>query len=323
MSSKLISVLEQSFNNKNTNINISRSFLISGPKGVGKYSLIINYINNKLINDKSIKPEEHPDIFLIKEESNITIDTIRSIKNFAYLKSFSLDYKIVIIDNAENMNINASNALLKLLEEPPINFFIFIITHNPGKLLTTIRSRCIRLHFPLPKIEDSLILVQTKLPSINAQEVHKILSINDHCAGAAIKFYQDNGLEFYLKMLELMIYHQLHGLDVIKIERFIGQFVNSKENNKNSWDNFIKITNHLLLLLTKYIIDAGEITDDLFAQEAQIIELSRHKKNYRLDNLIKLWEKIHLLMLDKVKSNLDEKTVIFIIFKHFMDLDSE
>ena len=126
-------------------------FLLSGPRGVGKATFVLHFINYLLSNNeenkylidylkinqsnisyKLVTKEIHPNFFLLQNNSfdeNIKIDQVRHLLKFLNKSTFSRNLKIVMIDNAEYLNINSSNALLKPLEEPGNNTFFFII-HN-------------------------------------------------------------------------------------------------------------------------------------------------------------------------------------------------
>ncbi len=99
----------------------------------------INHICQQLKNN--INPN-NPDIFIINQDSGWTIDLTRQIKNFLSQKPFNHQNKIVIIYQAENLNIESQNALLKTIEDPGPNNYIIITTAKPSKLLPTIISRC-------------------------------------------------------------------------------------------------------------------------------------------------------------------------------------
>ena len=127
------------------------SILITGPRGIGKSTFvyhIVNYLlsldedkkyslNNFLIYKENlsfnlINNHTHPNFFLVENQllsSDIKIEQIRKLNQFLNKSTYSRNLKIIMIDNAENLNLNASNALLKSLEEPPKNtfFFLFII----------------------------------------------------------------------------------------------------------------------------------------------------------------------------------------------------
>jgi DNA polymerase III gamma/tau subunit len=99
----------------------------------------INQICHQLSNE--ISPN-NPDIFIINETTGWTIELTRSIKNFLSQKPFNHSNKIVIIYQADKLNNESQNAILKTLEEPGNNSYIIITTSKPSKLLPTIISRC-------------------------------------------------------------------------------------------------------------------------------------------------------------------------------------
>ena len=93
----------------------------------------------------------HPDLFTVerrinakteKLQSEIVIATIQEASAFMRLTPAEGGWRVVIVDGAEDMNPNAANALLKLLEEPPPRAILLLTTAAPGRLLPTIRSRC-------------------------------------------------------------------------------------------------------------------------------------------------------------------------------------
>ena len=98
-----------------------------------------------MTNNSDIKSQRAP-----KNKSafkNIGIDKTRDALRFLNKSSYYSNIKIVLIDNAEYLNINSSNALLKALEEPNNNTFFFIINNSVNKVLSTIKSRCIEFKF--------------------------------------------------------------------------------------------------------------------------------------------------------------------------------
>jgi len=130
---------------------LPNTILLSGPKGTGKATFIYHFINYVLsyreqnrysVDNFTINPDNksykslcnytHPNFFLLENnshEENIKIDNVRNILKFLNKTTYNSNIKIVMIDNAEYLNINSSNALLKVLEEHNANTFFFII-HN-------------------------------------------------------------------------------------------------------------------------------------------------------------------------------------------------
>ena len=99
-----------------------------------------------------IKAGSHPDFFYIDEDS-LKVDQARNIIKNAYTKPSEAEFKFFIIDNAENMRVEAQNALLKAIEEPQNAYFVFLC-HNHRALLQTINSRC--QVFALPSENDEI-----------------------------------------------------------------------------------------------------------------------------------------------------------------------
>ncbi len=158
---------------------LAHAVLISGPDAIGKLEFCLQFI--KRLNCTTPNSEDHacgqckdchlfaarthPDVRLInvddsdehKKSEQIKIDDIREINQFMNLSRQQGNYKVVCINMAENMNINAANALLKTLEEPPENAILFLISQHPDALLPTIKSRCQAWKFHLPSEEQSLV----------------------------------------------------------------------------------------------------------------------------------------------------------------------
>ena len=156
------------------------TILLSGLKGSGKATFVYHFINylfsyreqNKYSvsnftvnpNNKSYKSlcnNTHPNFFLLENatnEENIKIDNVRSIMRFLNKSTFNSNIKIVMIDNAEYLNNNSSNALLKVLEEPNDNTFFFIIHNSANRILDTIKSRSIQFKFFFTIAEKKNIL---------------------------------------------------------------------------------------------------------------------------------------------------------------------
>lgn len=157
---------------------VPSAILLSGDSGIGKKLSAINYakaINclqpidfdccDRCISCKKIDAENHPDILNIalenvedklsleerhSKDSNryeYPIEAVRKIEEFLHLRPNEARKKIVIIDDAETMNINAANSFLKTLEEPPPDSLIILVSSNPERLPDTIRSRCITVKF--------------------------------------------------------------------------------------------------------------------------------------------------------------------------------
>lgn len=165
---------------------LHHAWLLVGPEGVGKATLAYRFARaalsgaeggaglfgepDKLAVDPQSKASHlvralsHPDLLVLRRpydikakrfKTAITVDEVRRLRDFLGHRQSGDGLKIVIVDRADDLNINAANALLKSLEEPPAGAVFFLISSVPGRLLTTIRSRCRQL--PMPALEDAAV----------------------------------------------------------------------------------------------------------------------------------------------------------------------
>jgi DNA polymerase-3 subunit delta' len=145
---------------------VPSTLLFSGDSGIGKRTTAMVYFQalnclerqdgdacDTCISCRKISKGSHPDLLLIQpERGEIRIEMIRSIEEFLSMKPFESRKKVVLIDDAETMNISAANAFLKTLEEPPAESVILLVSTNADNLLDTIKSRCFHVRFsPLPR----------------------------------------------------------------------------------------------------------------------------------------------------------------------------
>lgn len=140
----------------------------------------------------------------LKKSTVIKVDEIREINNFLSKKSFNGTWRVVLIDSVDDLNAASSNALLKILEEPPEKSILLLISHQPNKLLATIRSRCIKLHLqPLSK-ENIGVLLRRYMPTLNEQDIQQLSSISGGSIRKALKYASNNGLQIYHNLQEIL-----------------------------------------------------------------------------------------------------------------------
>lgn len=140
---------------------------------------ILSFISKINKSYTNISVENNSDIKIIELKINktgdtqksITVDQIRELQNFFSLTSGITPYKFAIIKSAELMNLSAANCCLKLLEEPSVNAFIFLISTSPDSLISTIRSRCVIVSIPsiFQKEELNLEILNLACNFVNPQ----------------------------------------------------------------------------------------------------------------------------------------------------------
>ena len=242
------------------NKKLPNKILFSGLKGIGKATFayhLINYILSKsdefaydLLNfeinnsNKSfnlVQKNSHPNFYLIDlldEKRVIEIAQIREMINYSNKSSFNNKEKIVLIDNAENLNPNSSNALLKIIEEPNDNILFILIFDNTKKLSATLKSRCIKFNFSLTSnkcIEITNKIINDKIENLlNNDLINHYNTINDYIN--LIKYSND----FKLNIFEM------------SLKDFLNNLIENKSYKKNIYikENISKyIESYLLKLL--------------------------------------------------------------------------
>ena len=112
-------------------------------------------------------------------------------------RSADNNWRIVIIDSIDDMNPASANAVLKILEEPPYKTVMMLISHNPNKLLPTIRSRCAKLQ--LPPLADNQVasLLRRYRPALAEKAVQSLVGIASGSIGKALAYADNNALGKY------------------------------------------------------------------------------------------------------------------------------
>ena len=164
---------------------VSHAYIISGEKGSGKKLLAGIFAQTLQCEKKDTEPcmeclsckqavnLNQPDIISVTHEKPNTIsveDIRRQVNGDIMIRPYSSPYKIYIIDEAEKLSVQAQNALLKTIEEPPVYGVILLLTTNAGMLLQTIKSRCVTLDLkPVSDMQVKRYLMdEVKLPEYRA-----------------------------------------------------------------------------------------------------------------------------------------------------------
>jgi DNA polymerase-3 subunit delta' len=195
---------------------LHHAWLLAGPKGVGKASFA-KAAARRVLADAAGPPsdlpgigtdDEHPIVKLVNAGSHpdmrwlerlpkekgeglardITIKQIRALGEFMGMTAALSPWRVAVIDCMDELNKEASNALLKILEEPPPNTLFFLVSHAPGRLLPTIRSRCRRLQFGSLDDDAMTSILDARSPELSAAERRRIVAMSFGSAGRALAF---------------------------------------------------------------------------------------------------------------------------------------
>lgn len=139
-----------------------------------------------------------------KRKTSIAIDDIREIGSFLSMTPSEGAWRTIVIDAADEMNPNSANAVLKVLEEPPKRALLFLVAHNPDRLLPTIRSRCRRLDLKPLSSQQVTILLNRYRPSLKPAEVASLSILADGSIGRALELDDEGGVELFGDLMAIL-----------------------------------------------------------------------------------------------------------------------
>lgn len=192
---------------------LHHAWLLAGPKGVGKASFAMAAATRVLAEAagpqvdlpglespadhpmaRLLAAGSHPDFRLLERlerptgglARNISVDQVRSLGDLLAVTPSMSEWRAIVIDAADDLEASAANALLKMLEEPPAKTLFFLVSHAPGRLLPTIRSRCRRLDFARLDIDAMTSLLSRSLPETKSAELGRLIEYAGGSIGRAL-----------------------------------------------------------------------------------------------------------------------------------------
>ena len=171
----------------------AHAYLLHGPAGIGKRDLAERLMALLLCQSPSVQGAcgqckachllaagTHPDAFVLEPEEAdkaIRVDQVRELVSFVVQTAQLGGRKVVLLEPVEAMNINAANALLKSLEEPSGNTVLLLVSHQPSRLLPTVKSRCVQQACPQPSQSASLAWLAQALPECVEEQRAELLAL--------------------------------------------------------------------------------------------------------------------------------------------------
>jgi DNA polymerase-3 subunit delta' len=197
---------------------LHHAWLLTGPEGSGKASFAYR-VARRLLGaaptagygplgsspddpvSRMVAARSHPDLLVLerlgedgKQRRNIPVEEARRLPDFFAKSPSAAPYRVAIIDAADDLNVNAANAVLKTLEEPPPRGVLLLVGHAPGRLLPTIRSRCRTLAFaPWSATRLAEFLVERE--GLDADDADRLAAMAQGAPGRALSLHASGALE--------------------------------------------------------------------------------------------------------------------------------
>lgn len=209
---------------------LHHAWILAGPKGVGKATLAWRLARALLAHGASNCPDDlavpsdhaiarqvaalaHPDLIVIRRpwdpdkkrfKTDLPVEEVRRLHGFFSRHASAGGARIAIIDSADDMNRSAQNALLKILEEPPANALLLLISHAPGGLLPTTRSRCRTLTLRKLPAEAMPGAVAELAPAVDQKSRALLCALADGAPGRALELAESDAPAMYAELTELL-----------------------------------------------------------------------------------------------------------------------
>ncbi|MGL6173035.1 MAG: DNA polymerase III subunit delta' [Cellulosilyticaceae bacterium] len=272
---------------------VSHSYIFEGPYGVGKRMMAKELAKTLLCeseqrpcgtckNCKMVEAGTHPDISSVTKDTKVTkIDTVRDqVIKFMDIKPYVGKYKIVIVEEADTLNIEGQNAMLKTIEEPPSYGIVILVTKNLASLLPTIKSRCIHIRFsPLAGDHIRHYLSQHHIAQ------HEIEIYTQFCQGSIGKAQQliEDEDFFALRKESISYLTQLEKANLMEMYQIVKAICDQKE--------------HIVEILEFW---------ELWYRDIAIAKNVNTDNFYYLDYKSQLLDIAHKLTYNKISSNIEQ-----------------
>ena len=260
---------------------ISHAYMFEGPSGVGKNTMARDLATTLLEMENLFNSPDY--IEITPDGNSIKIAQIRKLQSDILVKP----YKIYVIDEAQKMTVEAQNALLKTLEEPPKYAIIILITNNKESLLDTIKSRCEIIKFtPIPLVEVADYLTQT---GVDKNRASLLANFSRGSMQKAIELSESE--DFHIMRDEVQKYVEtfLTGsmLDIMDIQSSIEKYKDNITNVLDLLVNYFRdimmvkenVDSSMIINLDRLVFIKNMSTKITYSQLSKIIDIIEETKN--------------------------------------------
>ena len=314
-----------------------------GPKGIGKATLAYRFARFVLAHGGASEPNDaardtlaispndpvyrrvataaHADMVSVERgwddkrkriRDEIIVADVRSLASFFTMTPAEGGWRIAIVDAADEMNRNAANALLKILEEPPKKGLLILVSHAPGRLLPTIRSRCRKLALqPLsPDIIATLLAEQA--PDVTAADRAILAILADGSGGRALAMAKHGGLEVFRELIAIL--SRLPDLDIAALHQLGDRLA-----RRGAGDSYALFTQLFVWWFARFIRHSAShvAMPTLVPGEDALVQ--RLAQRGDLEQWVAVWDKVSSFFSRAETANLDKKQVILIAFAALSD----
>lgn len=315
---------------------LHHAWLLAGPRGIGKATLAWRFARFLLAGQAQgglfgggpvsldvpmdapgrslVDARSHPDLFHLRRTLNpdtgrmraeIAVDDVRDLGAFMHMTPAMGQWRVAIVDAADEMNRNSANAVLKILEEPPPNAVLLMVAHAPGRLLPTIRSRCRRLALQSLTAETVVSLLGDYAPELKPQEREILARLSEGSVGRALELAGAGSLELYREMIEVLA--TLPELDMARVHGFAERFARRGEEANAAWRSLNYLFDGWLKGLARRAAIGGEAAPIVPAEGGLHARLLAAAS---LDRWMEAWEKVADLLSRADAVNLDRKQTV-------------
>ena len=263
---------------------ISHAYMFEGPSGVVKNTMARELAATLLEMENLFNSPDY--IEITPDGNSIKIAQIRKLQSDILVKPYK-SYKIYVIDEAQKMTVEAQNALLKTLEEPPKYAIIILITNNKESLLDTIKSRCEIIKFtPIPLVEVADYLTQT---GVDKNRASLLANFSRGSMQKAIELSESE--DFHIMRDEVQKYVEtfLTGsmLDIMDIQSSIEKYKDNITNVLDLLVNYFRdimmvkenVDSSMIINLDRLVFIKNMSTKITYSQLSKIIDIIEETKN--------------------------------------------